>query len=64
MPNYCVIVTNVSNHASRSPMTVGASQVEYCTAPDVEVVNQIVRHNIARTDNPDDYTWTITEQPG
>jgi hypothetical protein len=62
MPNYCIVVTNVSNHASRQPR-VGGQQVEYCTAPDPETVNEMVKKNISRTDNPADYTWTITEQP-
>lgn len=62
MPKYCIIVTNVSNHASRQPQ-VGASQVEYCDAPNPEIVNEMVIKHISRTDNPADYTWTITEQP-
>jgi hypothetical protein len=63
MPNYCVIVTNVSDQLARPPIHIGSSQVEYCTAPDPETVNEMVRKDISRTGNPADYTWTITEQP-
>ena len=62
MPKYCVIVTNVSNHSGRPPLHMGASQVEYCDAPNPETVNEMVIKSISRTDNPADYTWTITEQ--
>ena len=63
MPKYCIIVTNVSNHSARPPLHVGASQVEYCDAPSPETVNEMVKKSISRTDNPADYSWTITEQP-
>ena len=62
MPKYCVIVTNVSNSLGRPPLQLGGSQVEYCTAPNPETVNEMVKKSISRTDNPQDYTWTITEQ--
>jgi hypothetical protein len=62
MPKYCVIVTNVSNSQARPPLQLGASQVEYCEAPDPATAELIVRRSISRTDDPKDYTWTITEQ--
>ena len=62
MPKYCVIVTNKSDANSRTPFEIGSSQVEYCTAPDPETVDQMVRKSISLTADPNDYTWTITEQ--
>jgi hypothetical protein len=63
MPKYCVIVTNQSDTEARPPIHIGSSQVEYCEAPDPETVDLMVRKSISRTGNPNDYTWTITEQP-
>ena len=63
MPKYCVIVTNVADHNSRTPFQVGSSQVEYCDAPNPETVTEMVKKSIQRTTDPDLYTWTITEQP-
>ena len=63
MPKYCVIVTNRSDANSRPPLQIGSSQVEYCEAADPETVNEMVKKSISRTDDPRDYTWTITEQP-
>ena len=63
MPNYCVIVRNVADTESRTPLAIGGQQVEYCTAPNLETVNDIVRRELSRTTDPSLYTWTITEQP-
>lgn len=62
MPNYCVIVVNVSDANSRSPFHIGSSQIEYCSAPNPETVDEMVRKSISQTADPNDYTWTITEQ--
>ena len=63
MPKYCVIVTNVSDTRCRTPFEIGASQVEYCEAPNPETVNEMVKKSISRTGDPSLYTWTTTEQP-
>lgn len=63
MKNYCIIVRNISDHNARPPLAPGQQQIEYCTAPDPETVEAMVRKSISRTGNPADYTWTITEQP-
>jgi len=63
MPNYCVIVRNVADTESRTPLAIGGQQVEYCTAPDPETVNEMVQRELSRTCDPSLYTWTITEQP-
>jgi hypothetical protein len=62
MPKYCVIVTNVSDANSRTPFQIGSSQVEYCTAPDPETVDLMVRKSINQTADANDYTWSITLQ--
>ena len=63
MPKYCIIVRNVSDTTSRPPYVIGAEQVEYCTAANPEIVDQLVRKEISRTTDPSLYSWTITEQP-
>jgi hypothetical protein len=62
MPKYCVIVTNQSDIDARPPIHIGSSQVEYCTAPDPETVNEMIKKSISRTSDPINYSWTITEQ--
>ena len=62
MPRYCVIVRNERDYDCRPPFTVGCQQVEYCDAPNPETVEQMVRKSIARTGDPNNYSWTITEQ--
>ena len=62
MPKYCVIVTNRSDANARPPIQIGSSQVEYCTAPDPETVNEMIKKSISRTSDPINYSWTITEQ--
>jgi hypothetical protein len=61
MPKYLVKVLNVSDSHSREPFVIGHEQQEICEAPDPETVEQIVRKDISRTANPDDYSWTITQ---
>ncbi len=61
MPKYLVKVLNVSDSDSREPFVIGHEQQEICDAPDPETVEQIVRKDISRTANPDDYSWTITQ---
>lgn len=59
MPNYCVIVTNVSDHAARPPMAVGQSQVEHCSAPDEATAALIVQHQLSRFCDVTLYSWSI-----
>lgn len=63
MPNYCVIVKNIADTQSRTPFAIGGQQVEYCSAPDPETVDAMVRKELSKVTDPSLYTWTITEQP-
>jgi hypothetical protein len=59
MPYYEIIFENVSS-IQHPP---GWKQVEHCSAPSVEVVDQMVRKDCSRYVNVEQYKWTITEVP-
>jgi len=59
MPYYKIIITSAANE-HRGP---NWSQIEYCSAPNVETVNKMAVKDISRFDDATLYKWTVTEAP-
>jgi hypothetical protein len=59
MPYYRIIITSAANE-HRGP---GWSQIEHCSAADVDTVNLIAQRDISRYDDASLYKWTVSEAP-
>ena len=60
MPYYTVIITNQSNSLD-TIQPPGTHYVETVSAPDLATVELMVRHDLERFVDADQYSWTISE---